>query len=327
VNADILAIARDKINLNDVVSGHSTTLSPDVNTQVMLKNLALQQAGAGLIETQNAIQDAQAAVASAQNAADDAKTSADDTQNAIDEAKAAVAVAQNSVNTAQTNLTQIQTQSPVITAPFDGFISVVNVTQGQQIYNGQVAVQLADPTQFEVDVLVSERDIFNVSIGQTATVSMDALPGTVLPARVSKISQTATIQSGVVNYVVAVQITSMQPIASTRRTAPSSTPTSATPVQLKAGLTATASIIVTQRTNVLLVPALAVITQSTGQFVQVLKNGVTTQVQVQIGASDFQNAEVISGLSAGDVVVIPQTTGGTGGPGGPGGPSFFRLGG
>ena len=367
---DRATVAQAQANLQDVLSGHSTTLSADINTQITLKQMAVQIAQSSLNEARTAIGEAQAAVGDAQNSVDDAKKAILDASNAVDDAQAAVTDANTAVNEAQTNLTQTQAQSLAITAPFDGFISQVNVAQGDQIYNGKVAVQLSDPTQFELDVLVSERDISNLTMNQPATVQLDALAGQSFPGKVTKISHTATIQSGVVNYVVGVQLTSLQPVSSggrsssgattsggaaatpratatpsasrtpgaTARATPSATATpaasaspaitpspaaQATTLQPKSGFTATANIVTAQRTNVLLVPTLAVISQTGGEFVQVLKNGVITQVQVQIGLSNFQQAEVTSGLSAGDVVVIPQsTTSGTNR-----GPSFFGGGG
>jgi HlyD family secretion protein len=379
IAADKATIAQAQKNLQDVLSGHSTTLSADENTQITLKQMAVQIAQNALNEAQTAITEATTSVTDAQNGISDAQNSVLDASNAVDDAQAAVTDANTAVSEAQSNLAQTQAESLTITAPFDGFVSQVNVAQGDQIYNGKVAVQLSDPTQFEVDVLVSERDISNLSLNQPATVQLDAFSGQSLPGVVSKISHTATIQSGVVNYQVGVQITSLTPVSAGGRTSsggggtsggtssrgttsgaggtpsasrspsPSGTPSTAgnnsgtggantgaagaaaagtapsTAVQAKAGMTATANIVIAQANNVLLVPTLAVISQSNGEFVQVLKNGVVSQVQVQVGLSNFQEAEIRNGLSSGDVVVIPQTSSST--SGGNRGPSFFPGGG
>jgi len=45
---------------------------------------------------------------------------------------------------------------PEIIAPFDGFITKVNVEGGDEVLKGTVAVTLADPDSFEADILVSE---------------------------------------------------------------------------------------------------------------------------------------------------------------------------
>lgn len=101
-------------------------------------------------------------------------------------------------------------KSPEIIAPFDGFITKVNVEGGDEVLTGMVAVELADPNKFEADILVSEMDILQVKLGGEATVQVDAMPVVVLPAKVTHISPTATIQAGVVNYEVKVEVASLE---------------------------------------------------------------------------------------------------------------------
>ncbi len=102
--------------------------------------------------------------------------------------------------------------SPEIIAPFDGFITQVNVSGGDEVTKGTVAMQVADPARFEAGLLVSEMDIFEVELGREATVQVDALSMLNLPAEVTYVSPTATIQSGVVNYEVTVELESLETI-------------------------------------------------------------------------------------------------------------------
>ncbi len=101
-------------------------------------------------------------------------------------------------------------EKAIVIAPFDGFITTVNVDGGDEIKKGTVAVQIADPDMLEAEVMVSEMDIFQLKLGTTATVQVDAMPSLSLPAKVTHISPTATIQSGVVNYKVKVEIQSLE---------------------------------------------------------------------------------------------------------------------
>ena len=55
-------------------------------------------------------------------------------------------------------------------------------------------------------VLVSEMQIYNLSIGTPATVQAVALPSYTFPGKVSLIAEAPTIQSNVVNYQVTVQM-------------------------------------------------------------------------------------------------------------------------
>jgi len=118
--------------------------------------------------------------------------------------------AQKALADAQEELEEAQSKSPEITAPFAGFITTVNVEGGDEVLKGTVAVQLADPKNFEADILVSEMDILQVKLEGEAWVQVDAMQGMSLPAKVTHISPTATIQSGVVNYEVKVEIQSLE---------------------------------------------------------------------------------------------------------------------
>ena len=102
--------------------------------------------------------------------------------------------------------------SPEIVAPFSGFITQVNVSGGDEVLKGTVAVQIADPSQFEVELLVSEIDIFDIVLGGEAYVQVDAQTLPDLPAKVAYISPTATISSGVVNYEVTVEVEPLETI-------------------------------------------------------------------------------------------------------------------
>ncbi len=97
-----------------------------------------------------------------------------------------------------------------LTAPFTGLVAEVNIIVGDQVSDTTVIIRLIDPTQFEVEVLVSEMEIYQVNIGAPATVTVAAIPTIMFPARVTHISPVATVQSNVVNYPVKAQISSLE---------------------------------------------------------------------------------------------------------------------
>jgi multidrug efflux pump subunit AcrA (membrane-fusion protein) len=168
-----------------------------------------------------------------------------------------------------------------------------------------VAVRLVDPTKFEADIVVNEMDIVNLKLGGDATVQINALPTLTIPAKVTFISPTATITSGVVNYQVKVELQPLQ--AAQQGQGPTTLPAN---FQLREGLTVTVSIIVAQRNNVLLVPNSAITTRQGQAYVQVmLPNGTTEQRAITTGISNWQYTEVTEGLSEGEKVVVqPGTT-------------------
>jgi len=191
---------------------------------------------------------------------------------------------------AERELAEAREISPEVKASFAGFITKVNVEGGDEIRDGTVAVTLADPTKFEADVMVSEMDILQVKLGGDAGVQVDAMPMINLLAKVTHISPTATIQQGVVNYKVKVEIESLKGF------------------QLREGLTVTVSILVEEKNDVLLVPNKAIIRRGRQTLVQVLKDGVIEERAIKTGISNWQYTEVTDGLSEGEKVVIPETT-------------------
>ena len=254
--------------------------------------------------------------------------------------------ARKALEDAQEAWEEAKGKSPVITAPFAGFVTRVNVEGGDEVMTGTVALQLADPEKFEADILVSEMDILQVKLGGEATVQVDAMQGMSLPAEVIHISPTATIQSGVVNYEVKVEVRSLESAMQEQQSARQETMQGIQQgeipermkqaieegrftqeqaeemmkqgqartmipedFQLREGLTVTVSIIVDEATDVLLVPNAAITSSGSQSYVQVqLADGTTEQRAIQTGIGDWQFTGVTEGLSEGEQIIVPQGT-------------------
>ena len=137
--------------------------------------------------------------------------------DAVGDALTAIEDARKTLANAQEELDEAISKSPLVTATFAGFITKVNIEGGDEVLNGTVAVQLADPDKFEADILVSEMDIMQVKLGGEARVQVDALLGLNLAAQITHIAPTATIQQGVVNYKVKVEIQSLKAMTEERQ--------------------------------------------------------------------------------------------------------------
>jgi HlyD family secretion protein len=351
LNAE-LAVA--KANYKTVVSGVSVNITSDINLQITKAQLAVQ---------------------SAQNAVDNAGVAINDANTAVANAQLDVADAKSAISDIQSQIDEIKNYNPLITAPFDGFITAVNVKGGDSILKGKVAFTIADPNQFEANFMVSETDIFSVKVGQTATVSVDALSSQSFPAKITAIAPLATTTQGVVNYQVTAEITSLIPISASGSTAitgqsGSNTPpagftpsasftppagitpganftppagftpgagrtrpagagssTSGTAVTLKQGLTASVTIVIQQKSNVLVVPNRAITTQQGKTTVQLVNGTTVTTQAVTTGLSDTTNTEIVSGLTEGQTVQVKSSTSSsnTNAFGGGGGVQGIRL--
>jgi|WetSurMetagenome_2_1015567.scaffolds.fasta_scaffold09174_2 multidrug efflux pump subunit AcrA (membrane-fusion protein) len=181
------------------------------NLVIARQQLAIDQAKTD--DYNNAITTANNNITAAQWTVQDAQTAVQNAQTAVTLAQAGVTNALQAVTDAQSALDQANATSPEITAPFDGLIIAVNTTAGQTVYKGGTIVTIVDPNQFEANISIGETDIPNVKVNGNATVGFDALPGVMLPGKITSIAPTASTTQGVVSYPVTVNITSLQNMA------------------------------------------------------------------------------------------------------------------
>lgn len=245
---------------------------------------------------------AQLSVEQAQMSLDDAKqsfqTNLDKANISLENANIALEKANDTLAEARDDLEDAKEElgKATIVTPFTGFVTAVNVEGGDEVKKGTVAVQIADPDKFEAEIMVSEMDIPQVKLGGEATVQVDSIPGLTLPAKVTHISPTATIQSGVVNYKVKVEVEPGEAVAVPED------------FQLREGLTVTVNIIAQQKTDVLLVPYAAITNEGGKSYVQVVSpTGATEKRAIKTGITDYQFTEVTEGLSEGEKVSVLQS--------------------
>lgn len=74
--------------------------------------------------------------------------------------------------------------------------------------------------------------------------------------------------------------------------------------QLRLGLNGTASIIISQKTDILVLPIETIVEEIDRTYVLVRKNGDIKEIDITIGSSDNNFIEITSGLSQGDEVVL-----------------------
>ena len=137
-----------------------------------------------------------------------------------------------------------------------------------------------------VDAYVDEVDIGKVKVGQRAVFTVDAFPAMDFEGKVSAIYPKAVIQDNVVNYDVVVDIeTSYHGL-------------------LRPEMTASVSILLERREDVLAVPAKAVQRERGKNVVYVTADDRTEPREIKAGWRDGQWIEVASGLEEGETVLL-----------------------
>ena len=173
-----------------------------------------------------------------------------------------------------------------ITAPWDGTVSAVNVDIGQSVNPNTVVMEIVDPTVVEIDGTVDEIDVLFIGEGARASVTMDALAGQTLEGTVVELGSVAQTQSGVVTYPISIQVL-----------APAQ-------LELPEGLSAVATVILSEELDVLLVPVDALYGSFDRPIVKVARNGSFVDREVVLGDSDGFWVVVQEGLSEAELVAM-----------------------
>lgn len=171
-------------------------------------------------------------------------------------------------------------------APFDGVLRDIDFKVGDNIVSDDDKyAYIENPDILEIIVLLDQIDIIGVQEGMPATIVFDALPDKTFTSEVNKINETPQESSGVISYEVSILLEREDK-------------------SILSGMTTTVEIITEQAENVLVVPNLALSTKDGKTFVQKMENGKTIEVEVETGASDDNNTEILSGLSEGDEIMV-----------------------
>jgi RND family efflux transporter MFP subunit len=283
--------AQNQLNIDTTASAPQATLDKDT--------AALQQAQASLASTQlkvnqsnqqaaqqvtNASLSYQAAQLSYQSkTAPTASTTVQADQAQVDSAQASMDAAQAVVDGAS------------ITAPADGLIIAVNLLPGVNAPSSYAIEESVGP--MVATASFAESDIPNLKVGQSATVSVTAakvsVPGTL--TEIVPVASSTSGASSVVTYAVTVTLTSP-------------------PDSVLAGMSSTVTVTTASVDNALRVPATALQGSATaGYTVQVMNgDGSASSRSVEVGLVTSSLAQVTSGLSAGDSVVVGTATSRTG---------------
>jgi multidrug resistance efflux pump len=91
-------------------------------------------------------------------------------------------------------------------APFDGTVLWVGVRIGESITVGTAASAVADLSRMQVLVNIDEISAASLKVGQSALISVDAFPDSVLKGRISKVALLGTATGNLVTVPVTVDI-------------------------------------------------------------------------------------------------------------------------
>jgi len=180
---------------------------------------------------------------------------------------------------------EVYKPAPVI-APLSGFIIKRSVEPGQSVTVSDAIIVMAD--RLIVKAQVDETDIGKISDGQKVILTLDAYPNKEINGTVEHIAY----ESETINNVNIYEVDVIP---------------SQVPLFFKSGMSASAKFILSDNPNALLLPSDAIKKFKGASYVlSENRDGKINAAQIETGTDDGTNTEIISGLSEGDTVVIPD---------------------
>lgn len=184
-----------------------------------------------------------------------------------------------------------------IMAPFDCTVLTRPVSVGQAVSgsggfnSGTEVLTIADLNQMVINAHINQADITHLVPNSEVGVSIEAVTGLVVTGVVERIAPQATIRNNIKGFSVRIVLKNVDK-------------------RVRPGMTANIRIPVAAAEKVIAVPLSAIFTerdpraQKTERYVLVKRGEMWERRPVRIGISDFFFAEVVEGLSAGDVVTL-----------------------
>lgn len=168
-------------------------------------------------------------------------------------------------------------------SPVNGVVELQSVESGEAVMAGSLLLRLQAVDSLEVQVWISENDIAYINKGDRATVSLSGLPGQKLSATVESVGVNAHRGTG--NYPVELIVEQEA-------------------LLVRPGMTATVEIQGVYIPDVLLLPEQALVDRGRRKVVYRIEEGRARRVEPLLGAGFSDRLLVLSGLNAGDEVIV-----------------------
>ncbi|MCC6309754.1 MAG: efflux RND transporter periplasmic adaptor subunit [Trueperaceae bacterium] len=291
-------------------SAEATLATAQRTAETKAEDLALVQNLRGLgAESDEALRNAQVANTDASQAA---ATAASDLEALKNTLALQAAARQNDLTNSQLSVAQAELDveeaeadlaSLTVSAPFGGVVSQVNVVVGTGVNDATNLLTLIDDSSLSLIVQIDETQVGTVKKGQSATATLDALPGQVFSGTVTSVSPVARLESNIAIFDVVITLPNPD-------------------LLLRPGMTAEAEIAVKEVAESLTVPSQALVTGPRGSSITVMTEGGSTEsrpVEVietvgfqSVVTGDFTGATQVVIPSGVAVVGQGQATGGQG---------------
>jgi len=296
VQSSIQAIETASLTINSGGSENTTLIDnvraefDSVKSQYEQSQINKEQV---LLQSQTAIAQAEAEVAArkvavtrAQNGLNKVRTGPREVD--LGSNRASISIAENQVAQAQLALDEAQ-----ITSPIDGMVTLINAKTGERP-NASLPLVVVKSPELEIIADISESDIGDVVVGQTAEITFDAFSSQdIYTATVVKKAKAETVIQGVIYYQVTLELEAEQEHDLQR---------------VLSGMTADIELLIASREDVFALEPQAIIYKEQQPYVRVLvdNDGVQTVEEklAELGLEGNTYVEVLSGISDNDSIIL-----------------------
>lgn len=285
-----------QIDTSQITSSYNA-LEQSYNATQQLTNEAIQTAQSALPLAQTAVTTAQTNFenvqelfnvgAASQLELDQARTQLDQANNQLSQAKSAVSQARASQQAqlaqleAQMAQIRAQAEAGTVTAPCDGLITQVNITQGG-VAGQSAAIVIAEGGRTRIAVQVSEELLAQLKVGDAAEVTVSAVSSQPFRATIATIAPAASEQTALYEVRLYTPVGVSYPI----------------------GAFADVTFFTNQRQDTVTIPSDAILTNGTEQYVFVVDGETAKQLTVQTGVTGDGVTEITAGLTGGETLVV-----------------------
>lgn len=181
-------------------------------------------------------------------------------------------------------LIQMYKPTPIV-APEGGQIISKQIVRGQNVGTETVLFEISDRLIFVAKV--DETDLGKIALDQPAQIRIDAFPNDIIEAKTHHIVHQSSLNNNITTYDVFVE------------------PTAKTPANLRSGMSITVDFILSKKEQATLVPSYVTGGKQNARVILKVRDadGKATPREVQVGASNGESAEIISGLKETDVIL------------------------
>jgi membrane fusion protein (multidrug efflux system) len=209
----------------------------------------------------------------------------------IDQSRRTAIAAQAALEDAKSRLATAEKayRSTTVTAPFAGIVSERPVSAGDIVQPGGALFTVVDPSSMRLEASVPAEQLASIRIGVPVSFTVSGYPGRQFAGRITRINPTADPTTRQVRIYVSIPNEGRSLVGGLFANGRMSTAT-------KMGL---------------VVPQSAVDVRGTSPTVMRVKQGKVEMVQVQVGLTDkaSETIEVLSGLQAGDTLLLGAAQG------------------